>query len=162
MAIQNPIQFLGTGSRVKHPAAGYEATILHDLCQAALSARDTGVLKTEQEQRYAQYCEALLRAFAKVGMVALVDEATGYQAERDRDELHRILEAYIAQELLPWAKRFPDEFYRQLFRLRGWQYSPLTVKRPQYIGKLTNKLIYEKLPPGVLGELRRKYWQSTP
>ena len=75
---------------------------------------------------------------------------------RDRDALNMILEAYIAKELLPWAKQFPDEFYRQLFRLRGWQYSPMTVKRPQYVGKLTNELIYDKLPPGVLNELREK------
>jgi len=92
----------------------------------------------------------------KLGIIALVDEATGYQYERDRDELNKILEAYIAKELLPWTRRFPDEFYKQLFRLHGWQYSPLTVKRPKYIGKLTNVLVYEKLPPGVLPELKKK------
>jgi hypothetical protein len=156
LAIRNPIHFVGAGSRKAKPNAGYEATILHDLCQAVLDARDADVLKTEQEQRYAQYCEILVRSFAKVGIVALVDEATGYQYERDRYELEKILDAYIAKELLPWAKRFPDEFYRQLFRLRGWQYRPLTVKKPKYVGKLTNQLIYEKLPKGVLDELREK------
>ena len=156
VAIKNPITFIGIGSRKKNPTAGYEATILHDLCQAVLQARDADALKTEQEKRYAHYCEILIRAFAKVGIVALVDEATGYQEERDRNELHKILEAYIAKELLPWAKRFPDEFYKQLFRLRGWKYSPISVKRPRYVGTLTNELVYEKLPPGVLDELRRK------
>jgi hypothetical protein len=97
-----------------------------------------------------------MRGLAHVGITALVDEATGYQQVRDRDELHRILEAYIAKELLPWTKRFPDEFYGQMFRLRGWQYSPPSVKRPKYVGKLTNELIYEKLPKGVLEELRSK------
>jgi hypothetical protein len=91
-----------------------------------------------------------------VGVIALVDEATGYQAVRDRDELHKILAAYINDELLPWSKRFPDEFYRELFRLRGWPYSPPSPKRPKYVGKLTNELVYEKLPPGVLEELRGK------
>ncbi len=57
---------------------------------------------------------------------------------------------------LKWAKRFPDEFYKQLFRLRGWQYSPFSVKRPVFVGKLTNYLIYEQLPDGVLEELRHK------
>jgi len=156
LAIQNPIYFVGSSSRKKKPSAGYEATILHDLCQAILDARDAGVLKTEQEQRYARYCEILVRSFAKVGIIALVDEATGYQFERDRYELEKILEAYIAKELLPWTKRFPDEFYRQLFRLRGWQYSPLSVKRPKDVGKLTNQLIYQKLPKGILKELRKK------
>ena len=64
--------------------------------------------------------------------------------------MHRILEAYIAKELLPWTKRFPDEFYRQLFRLRGWQYSPVSVKRPKAVGRIMSELIYEKLPDGVI------------
>jgi len=156
LAMQNPIEFWGTGSRKINPNSGYEATILHDLCQAVLNAYDVGALKTEQEQRYAKYCGVLIRSFAKIGIVALVDEVTGYQKDRDEDELNRILEAYIAKELLPWAKVFPDEFYRQLFRLRNWQYSPLSVKKPQYVGKLTNQLVYKKLPPGVLRELRKK------
>ena len=86
----------------------------------------------------------------------LVDEVTDFQYIRDKEDLNKILELYIAKELLPWARRLPDEFYRQLFRLRGWQYSPLSVKRPQYVGKLTNELIYERLPLGVLDELRKK------
>ena len=97
-----------------------------------------------------------MRALSRVGVIALVDEATGYQEVRDRDELHRILAAYIHEELLPWAKRFPDEFYQQLFRLKGWEYKPPSVKRPQFVGKLTNELIYEKLPDGVLQQLREK------
>jgi len=153
MAIENPMRIRGGGTQ---PTSGYEATILHDLCQAVLTARDADALKTEQEKRYAHYCDILVRAFARIGIIALVDEATGYQEVRDKDELHRILEAYIAKELLPWTKRFPDEFYMHLFRLWGWQYRPLSIKRPQYVGILTNKLIYEKLPPGVLDELKRK------
>lgn len=157
LAIQNPTKFTGVGgSRKKNPTAGYEATILHDLCQAVLEARDADALKTEQEKRYGMFCDVLIRSFAKIGIIALIDEATGYQRDRDQDELHRILEAYIAKELLPWTRRFPSEFYKELFRLWGWQYSPLSVARPQYVGKLTNELVYEKLPPGVLEELKRR------
>lgn len=155
VAIQNPIKFFGFSPKQSTPTPGYEATILLQICEVILTARDHGALKTPQEIRYAQYCDALVRAFAKVGIIALVDEATGYQAERDKNELHRILEAYIATELLPWSKRFPNEFYHELFRLRGWQFRPLSVKRPIIVGKLTNQLVYEKLPPGVLDELKR-------
>ncbi len=101
----------------------------------------------------------VVRAFAKVGIIALIDEATGYQAERarkDKTELQRILAAYISPELMPWAKRFPDEFYEQLFRLREWQYQPVSVRKPRVVGKITSQLVYEKLPPGVLEELRAK------
>ena len=98
-----------------------------------------------------------MRALAHVAIVALVDEATGYQEVRDREELHRILAAYISEELLPWQQRFPDEYYKQIFRLRGWTYSPLNpTKGPRFAAQITNKLVYQQLPPGVLDELRRK------
>jgi hypothetical protein len=109
-----------------------------------------------QKQQYhiAARCEILVRGFARVGIIALVDEATGYQADRDLEELHKILEAYISKELLPWTKRFPPEFYQEMFRLRKWRFSPF--KGPRLVGKLTKQIVYEKLPPGVLEQLQRK------
>ena len=70
-----------------------------------------------------------MRAFARVGITALVDEATGYQYEREHDELQKILKAYISEELLPWQKRFPDIFYKELFRLNGWNYTVNGIKK---------------------------------
>lgn len=83
----------------------------------------------------------------------------GYQADRDREALQKILEAYISEELLPWAKRFPDGFYKQMFRLRGWEYKG--KEKPPYAGKLTNEYIYHYLPRGVLGELQKKTPKSN-
>jgi hypothetical protein len=97
----------------------------------------------------------LLRGFARVGIIALVDEATGFQRDRTKDALSKILEAYIAKELQPWVKTFPDEYYAQLFRLRGLEYSTSSVKRPQYFGYLTTDIVYERLAPGVLKELKK-------
>ena len=104
----------------------------------------------------ADSCEILLRGFAKVGVVALVDEATGYQRDRDRDELHRLLAAYVSEDLLPWTKRFPDVFYEEMFRLRGWSWKLGGSQRPRHAGKLTNQVVYERLPAGVLQALREK------
>ncbi len=153
-ALNNPISFLPS-ERATRPYQGYEATILLQVCETILTAHDKDALDTDQELRYAAYCNTLVRAFAKVGIIALVDEATGYQDPRDRDALSRILQAYISEELMPWTKRFPDAFYQELFRLRGWRYSPVSVARPQVVGNLTNELVYNRLPPGVLDELRR-------
>ena len=150
LALNDPVVFRGRGGQRR----GVEATLVPEICEAWLKARDAGVLQPQQF-RIAEKADALMRALAHVGITALVDEATGYQEVRDRDELHGVLEAYIAKELLPWAKRFPDEFYRQLFRLRGWQYSPVSVKRPKTVGRIMSELIYEKLPDGVIEELRR-------
>jgi hypothetical protein len=90
---------------------------------------------------------------AKVGIIALVDEATGYQADRERDELHRFLELYLSEERLKWARMFPDDFFRNIYRLKRWPY-PGGNKRPPFIGKIINKIVYEKLPDGVLKKLR--------
>ena len=100
--------------------------------------------------------EIIVRSLSKVGIIALVDEATGYQEVRDRLALQKILEMYIAKELRAWIKTFPDEFYEQLFKLKGWQYKPLSVKRPQVVGTITNDIIYERLERGVLNELKNR------
>jgi len=147
-----PIQFQPIkGGR----AFGFKAELLPKVCEVYLRARDEKKLLKSQ-LKFAKACDILMRGLAHVGIVALVDEATGYQADRDRDELHKILEAYISRELLPWTKRFPDEYYKELFNLRGWHFNPFSVKRPQLVGKLTNKIVYDKLPKGVLEELQKK------
>ncbi len=149
--IENPIKFRTTRGNL---AYGYDAQILADICDTVLAARKAGALQ-KQQLHIADKCEILMRGFARVGIIALVDEATGFQAARDRDELHKLLAKYLSEERLKWAKMFPDEYYRQLFRLRGWTYSPIDRKRPKVVGKYTNQLVYEKLPPMVLEELRR-------
>ena len=97
---------------------GYDPRILRAVCEIWLRAREAGALQKQQLDK-AQRAEALMRALADIGLIALVDEATGYQKFRARDELQKILAAYISPELLPWAKRFPDAFYEELHRVQG-------------------------------------------
>lgn len=155
LAIENPIKLPGSGSRKVNPTSGYEATVLLRICDSILDARRAGALKTIQECRYADCCEILVKAFAKVGIIALVDEATGYQADRAKDALERILASFISEELSRWAKRFPDAFYQELFRLKGLKW-PSQKNPPQFIGHLTNNIVYRRIAPGVLAELQQK------
>jgi hypothetical protein len=108
------------------------------------------------QEKIADKAQILLDALADVAIIALIDEATGYQKRRAHNELQRILSAYIAPELLPWQRRFPISYYEQLHRVMGWRFYASSTARSAYIGKLTNRLIYDKLPPGVLQELRRR------
>ena len=120
--VTEPIRFrTPTGSL----AYGYDATILADICEAVLKARDQGLLQKQQDH-IATRCEILIRGFARVGIIALVDEVTGYQEFRQRDALTRILEAFVAKELQPYLPTFGREFYQQMFRLRGLDY-PTTL-----------------------------------
>lgn len=156
VAIENPIKFVGRSPQGLSAASdGYEATVLQEVCEALLIARDRGLLVTEQDKRYAYFADMLIRAFAKVGIISLVDEATGYQEVRDRKALQAILDQYLAKELAAWAKRFPDEFYQQMFRLKGWKLNPLSVAKPGVVGRYTVDLIYERLAPGLVAELER-------
>ena len=132
----------------------FKASDFVDLCKAYVDAKHAGVLKLKSQIAVADRLYAIMTAFAKVGLDAIIDEVTGYQYDREHDELQRLLSLYISEELMPWAKRFPDEFYKQMFRLKGWTYNG--KNRPQYIGKLTNHYIYEQLPDEVLEELKQK------
>lgn len=138
---------------------GYDATILPQVADVYLKFRDSVLAEKKevpsQYQHIIKAADLLIRGLANVGIVALVDEATGYQRDRATNALAQILEDFIAKELRPWVRTFPDEFYENLFRLRGIAFPTDTVKRPQYFGHLTNDLIYKRLAPGVLDELKR-------
>lgn len=119
--LANPVSYRAlTGGR---PAIGYEATILRKMCDVLLDARAAGVLRLTQLP-VARAAESLVRAFADVGIIALIDEATGFQYDRASHELRRLLEAYVVEDMRPWAKLFPDVFFRQIYRIHGWQYKP--------------------------------------
>lgn len=141
-------------------AAGYDAKLLPMVCEVYLRFRDDRLRAHEpipvNQKHIIEACDLLMRGLAHVGIVALVDEATGYQEYRAKDELSKILEAYIAEELRPWIKTFPDEFFKQIYRLHGWPCRVGSSRRTQYVGKLINKLIYEQLPPPVLPTLKDK------
>jgi hypothetical protein len=140
-------------------ASGYRAELLPAICEIYLAARADGKLPSNQ-LHIAQRAEVLVRGLATVGIIALVDEATGYQEVRTKDALSRILEAFVAKELQPWVKTFPPDFYREMFRLRKIDYNPMSVQRPRYFGTLTNDIVYDRLAPAVREELKKAQLKS--
>lgn len=148
--MKEPIRFRApTGGTV---ATGYEATILADICDTVLAARKAGALRADQ-LHIADHCEILVRGFARVGIIALVDEATGYQEVRNRQALEEILNKYLSSELQKWTKTFPDDYFMQIFRLRRWKIPELPAARPGAMAAITKDLVYSRLAPGVLNEL---------
>lgn len=148
-----PIKCVHQGMQIN----GFRAEVLADICEAMLEARDLNMLDTPRKQIIAKQCDILMRGFARVGIAALIDEATGYQKDRARDALAKILEAYVAKEIQPWMKTFDADYYEQMFRLRGIPYPPeKTNYRPSYFGHLTNDIVYNRLAPGVLSALKEE------
>jgi len=136
-------------------ASGYDATILVDICNAIMDARKAGVLTARQELT-AERSEMLVRAFAKTGIIALVDEATGYQEVREKDALKQFLDKFLLAEEAKWVKTFPDDFFEMIFRMKGWTWHYASTKKPQVVGHYVNDLVYARIAPEVLKELRQK------
>ena len=135
-------------------ASGYRAELLPLVCEVYLKANDAKALPKNQEH-VARQADILVRGLATTGIIALVDEATGFQELRAKNALALILEQFIAKELQAWVPTFPDDFYRHLFRLRGLDFPRDSIRRPQYFGHLTNDIVYKRLAPGVLTELKK-------
>ena len=137
----------------------YNAMALPDLCEIMLQVRDYSAANNlelgPRQKAVIAESDIIMRALARVGIVALIDEATGYQYERERFELQKILNAYVADEILKWQLTFTDDFYKEVYRLWGLPFIPKYIRnKPSFIGKLTKKYMYELLPKGVVDKIK--------
>lgn len=153
LAIRTPIKYTAING---FTAYGYEGELLVEFCKALLDARRAGAISGEVMNRYASNAEMFLVSIAKVGIVALIDEATGFQEFRDRNALEALLDKYLNKELAAWMKRFPDDYYKEVFRLMGWEWKGMQVNRPSYVGKITRDIVYQRLAPGIIHELEQR------
>lgn len=133
----------------------FPAEVLPAVCDIYLRAREKDVLTAPQES-VAQQCEILVRALSKVGIVALVDEATGFQEVRPRDALQAYLDQILRKELAAWSKKFPDEFYENIYKLKSWPWPGMKINRFSVVAHYTRDLVYERLATGVLEELEAR------
>ncbi|CAI2195087.1 2772_t:CDS:2, partial [Funneliformis geosporum] len=127
---------------------GYEARRFMDFCKSMIEAKKHIDLSPRQT------------IIANQCIIALIDEATGYQHEREREELQKqwqkMLGLYVLPEPQPYQKIFPLTIYRQIFRLYNMDFIPENIARPGFIGTLTNKYIYGNLPRGILEKLKKE------
>jgi hypothetical protein len=137
----------GTGNN----AVGREATFLIELCDLYLEALPK--LKKNQKP-LAVIASTIIRSCAKVGIIALIDEVTGYQEFREKRSLQIKLQAFIADDLQEWARMFKPEFWFELARLEGIHYSPRN--RPLRWGKYIMAFVYDAIDKDVGKELRDK------
>jgi hypothetical protein len=133
---------------------GYPAELFPQICDVWLKARASDALMESQLSR-AHKAEILMRGLAHVGIVALVDSATGFEKDRTKGALQEILDSFITKELRPWIKSFPDDYYKNIFRLRGLEISDKKKNYPQYFGHITNDIVYDRLAPCLKEELQR-------
>lgn len=138
-----------------HKAFGYSADLLPKVCDVFLDA-DQANATTAMQKHIVERANILMRALAHVGIVALVDEATGYQEIRPRDALQAYLALIIRKELAAWAKTFPDEFYENIYKLKGWPWPGMKKNRFSIVAHYTRDLVYERIAPDLLQELEER------
>lgn len=153
--VNTPIKFCRNAAGGSQPITyGYEVTILVDICSAIIDANRAGDFNDEKIVRNA---DIIIRAVAKVGIIALVDEVTGYEKDKNRakDELQKFFEAFLYDEAGKWVKTFNDQFFEDIYKMRHWNWGK-TAKKPSVVGTWINDIVYERIAPAVYEELRRK------
>jgi hypothetical protein len=151
-ALRNPVRYRGEGRAI---AEGIPGHVLRRILNVWVRALDAGALGPTQ-QTVAEKAKVLLNGLVDVAIDALIDEATGYQSKRAHNALQSLLVAYVRPEFRPYSTKFPISFYEQIYRVMDWPFDAASSARTAYVGKLTNTLIYDTLPPGVADELRRR------
>lgn len=146
-----PISYADEGKSV----TAYDASALTAVCNIWLKAREAGALQKQQLAK-AQAAEILMRSLAETGIVALIDEATGYEKIRPQNALQAFIEKVIRKELAAWAKKFPDEFYENIYKLKGWTWPGMTKNRFSVVAHYTRDLVYERLSADLLKELEER------
>jgi hypothetical protein len=136
-------------------AFGYADELLTEVCDVFVKADRAGAL-IHNQRHIADQAHLILKGLARVGIAGLIDEATGYQEVRDKHALQAILDSFLRKELAAWAKRFPDEFYEHIFRMRGWQWKGRTKNPPQVVAAYTKDIVYARLAPQILNELEKR------
>ena len=139
---------------------GFAADLLPAVCKTFIRAREAGALN-ESQIRTAAECDLVMMELAKGDIINRVDEATGFTEVRERLALQELVRELVLGELLVWARRIPDEFFKEMFRLRGWIWKGMVVKRPSTLGRYTNDLVFERLAQGVLMELLEETPKDT-
>jgi hypothetical protein len=149
LAKSKPIRFRTKSGSI---ASGYRAEILPEICRVYLDADAANALM-KQQRHIAGKARVLLAALSTVGIIALVDEATGFKASSEQMEIARFLRVYVNKEIAQWLPTFPRSFFEQLCRLKGLDLKD-DMRMPQYMGIVINELVYSRIAPGVLAELK--------
>lgn len=154
-----PIKYKAKNGRISE---AYDATIIPDIADLYIEAHKKGALTVKQEEVYERSL-IIIRSLAKVGMVGLIDEATGFQFDREGQALQKLLSAYISDDLLKYMPHFPMEYYQEIYRLYGISdsFDPKDTRHPSFIGNFTNKYVYGVFPDEVMKEIREKNPTST-
>jgi hypothetical protein len=152
MALDNPVRFIRPGKGGK-PAIANEATLLIDICEAIINAKDARGFR-ENWIPLVYQAQIITLSFAKAGIISAIDEVTGYQEIRERDEIQKIINKYLTDYAQKWSKIFPDAFWHKLLKIKGFE-TYTGIKRPSFVGHWVNDIVYDRIAPGIRQKLKK-------
>lgn len=163
---ENPLVFQAPTLGANQPPTktyGYDITILIDLCKAVLKAEEDGRLLRRQAH-IARQAHIIINASAKAGIQGLVYKLAGYDASRE--EVVSAFKMFIREEAREYEKEFPDQLYRQWYRLyelpepikgRPWNFKSFTLEQVyKPLAKSNGKILMLAKAAKASGEDRRK------
>lgn len=130
-------------------AYGIEANLLPKICNVYLKMRDSKDSEGKTALTMSQIplsiqADIIMRGLAEVGIIALVDEATGHIVEKKKDEYRLLFQEFIREQAKEYAKEFPKPFTDGLYKIYELEQKN-AGKHPQFFGKFIRKYIYEPL-----------------
>lgn len=148
-----------SGSTVLMPhgikATFVDAEIVPETAVAVVEQAANGKLHPQRLNMLAP-CLKIISALSRVGLTALIDEATGYQYHREPNALQDLFTRLIRQTAADWERRFHPEFYQAIYRLFKWHYDPSKPK-PHIVGKITQDWVYEPIfPSEIITEIKER------
>jgi len=139
--IENPIVFKPL---IGDSSDGYLAETLIEVCDALVEAKNQDLLHPSQHF-LARQAEIIIRSAAKVGIIALVDEAAGY-VDKAKDEYRKLFDKFVRNEFRQWDQEFPDKFFDMIYKMYGLKrQKPDSTRHPQFFGHFIRKYIYHPL-----------------
>jgi hypothetical protein len=138
--IANPIIFKPLAG---DPAHGYDAPFFIEVCDTIWEANKQGKLKPSQLFLSIQ-AEIIMRSCAKIGIIALIDEATGYIRDKHKEEYRLLFKEFIRAEFREWEKEFPEQFFDMMYRLYDLRRNSKN-RHPQFFGKFIRRYVYSPL-----------------
>lgn len=138
--------------RSEEVIAGYPAILLWEICKVYTSAEIAGELLGSQ-WKFAERARSIERAAGATGIIGVIDSHTDYERMRRPGELASIFQRYITSDAQGWLKTFQDDFYDNIHRLKGWEGSE-HGHHPHVVAHYTNKYVYGRMAPHILGWLQ--------
>jgi hypothetical protein len=139
--LDNPIVFKALTSDLGH---GYDCTVLIDICDTIIEAAKAKKLAPGQESLALQ-AEIIIRASAKLGIVALVDDATGFIADKRREQYRELFKEFIREEVRAYQVEFPDQLFDVIYKIYGLPRRSEARNHPRFFSKFIRRYIYEPL-----------------